>query len=66
MIGRGHAVAGLRRHARERTDGVDLLLHGTDGVGKRTLAWSYARMVLCMQPTDEGPRVASATRAGLS
>jgi DNA polymerase III delta prime subunit len=54
VIGRGQAVAGLGRHARERTDGVDLLLHGPDGVGKRILAWSYARMVLCDQPSDEG------------
>ncbi|WP_050983391.1 hypothetical protein [Methylorubrum extorquens] len=54
VIGRGHAVAELRRHARARTDGVDLLLHGPDGVGKRTLAWSYARMVLCTQPSPDG------------
>lgn len=47
VIGRAHAVVGLRRHARERTTGVDLLLHGPNGVGKRTLAWSYARMILC-------------------
>lgn len=38
VIGRVHAVAGLRRHACDRADGVDLLLHGPDGVGKRTLA----------------------------
>ncbi|UHC17832.1 hypothetical protein LRS73_08200 [Methylobacterium currus] len=54
VIGREHAVAELRRHARARTDGVDLLLHGPDGVGKRTLAWSYARMVLCTQPSPGG------------
>ena len=54
VIGRGHAVVGLGRHARRRTDGVDLLLHGPDGIGKRILAWSYARMVLCAQLSDEG------------
>lgn len=54
VIGREHAVAGLSRHARERTDGVDLLLHGPAGVGKQELARSYARMVLCTQPSSDG------------
>ena len=54
VIGREHAVAGLTRYARERTDGVDLLLHGPAGVGKQELARSYARMVLCTQPSSGG------------
>lgn len=54
VVGREHAVAGLRRHARDRTNGVDVLLHGPAGAGKLTLARIYARMLLCKAPLPDG------------
>lgn len=54
VIGRQHAVNGLWRHARDRTSGVNVLLHGPAGVGKRTLARIFAQMILCKAPLPNG------------
>jgi len=47
IIGHKHAVEGLLRRIRLREHSIPLILHGPDGVGKRTLAGLYAKSLLC-------------------
>ncbi|MCJ2130888.1 hypothetical protein [Methylobacterium sp. E-045] len=54
LIGRTGLVAALRRHAAQPGAANNLLLHGPDGAGKRTLAHVYARAILCHAPSDDG------------
>ncbi|KQO91010.1 hypothetical protein ASF36_21740 [Methylobacterium sp. Leaf90] len=50
IIGHAKAVSDLRRRVRERRYHPGLVLHGPNGVGKRTIARIYAQAVLCEDP----------------
>ncbi|TXM65237.1 hypothetical protein FV226_25310 [Methylobacterium sp. WL12] len=54
LIGRSRAIASLRDFVQRRDHGMDLLLHGPQGAGKRTLARLYAKAVLCDAPAPDG------------
>jgi hypothetical protein len=54
IVGHAKAVSDLRRRVRERRYHPGLVLHGPDGVGKRTLARIYAQAVLCEDPKAWG------------
>jgi DNA polymerase III gamma/tau subunit len=53
VVGHERAVAALHARVHARRHDTGIILHGPEGVGKRTLARLYARAVLCEAPTDK-------------
>lgn len=54
VLGHTKTATALRERVRDSRHDTGIILHGSKGVGKRTLARLYARAVLCETPTEAG------------
>ena len=53
LIGHAWAVSLLCRHLKAEEVRHAYLITGADGIGKRTLAWRFARALTCLSPTGD-------------